>query len=89
MWRRRLSSARGKSSPCKIIYHLTKTISTINSPKILELSGIGRADILSSIGVDLKVNLPGVGENVQEHMRFMMTYELNLSPEFIKEHIKD
>jgi len=64
-------------------------ISTINSPKILELSGIGRSEILSSIGVDLKVNLPGVGENVQEHMYFLVTYELNLSPEFIKEHIKD
>ena len=64
-------------------------ISTINSPKILEFSGIGRSEILSSIGVDLKVNLPGVGENVQEHMYFLVTYELNLSPEFIKEHIKD
>ena len=64
-------------------------ISTINSPKILELSGIGRTEILSSIGVDLKVNLPGVGENVQEHMYFFMTYELDLDPEFVKEHIKE
>lgn len=39
--------------------------SAIKSPHILELSGIGRPDILSKIGVDLKVDLPGVGENVQ------------------------
>lgn len=49
--------------------------SSIKSPQILELSGIGRRDVLESIGVDMKLELPGVGENVQEHMLFTMTYE--------------
>ena len=41
---------------------------TLKTPQILELSGIGRKEVLDKIGVPLKLNLPGVGENVQEHM---------------------
>lgn len=53
----------------------------IQSPKILELSGIGRLDILEKIGVDLKLELEGVGENVQEHTFVGVSYELSGSPE--------
>lgn len=35
--------------------------------------------------MDVKVDLPGVGENVQEHFYFTVTYELDFSSEFIKE----
>ncbi|KAG7097831.1 hypothetical protein E1B28_005149 [Marasmius oreades] len=48
----------------------------IKSPQILELSGIGREDILTKIGVPIKVSLPGVGENVQEHLFVPATFEL-------------
>jgi choline dehydrogenase-like flavoprotein len=43
---------------------------TIKSPQLLELSGIGRKDVLDRLGVDVKIDLPGVGENVQEHVKF-------------------
>ncbi|KAF9040114.1 GMC oxidoreductase [Panaeolus papilionaceus] len=49
----------------------------INSPKVLELSGIGQPEVLSRIGVDVKLNLPGVGENVQEHTFVGVGYELD------------
>jgi choline dehydrogenase-like flavoprotein len=42
--------------------------STLKSPQILELSGFGRKEVLEKIGVPVKVELPGVGENVQEHI---------------------
>lgn len=42
--------------------------SSLKSPQILELSGIGNPDILSSIDIPVNVDLRGVGENVQEHM---------------------
>lgn len=42
--------------------------STVMSPAVLERSGIGRKDVLDQAGVPLKVNLPGVGENVQDHV---------------------
>src|SRR5437016_3935188 len=41
---------------------------TINSPKLLMLSGIGEAKTLRSFGIDVVENLPGVGENLQDHV---------------------
>src|ERR1700680_290249 len=41
---------------------------TINSPKLLMLSGVGEAKALRSLGIDLVENLPGVGENLQDHV---------------------
>ena len=37
------------------------------SPQVLMLSGIGPADHLKDVGVEVKVDLPGVGENLQDH----------------------
>ncbi len=48
--------------------------SALKSPQILELSGIGRKDVLEKIDVPLKLELPGVGENVQEHMFLGMSW---------------
>src|SRR3984893_10779266 len=39
----------------------------INSPKLLMLSGVGEAKALRSFGIDVVANLPGVGENLQDH----------------------
>ncbi|MFK7845986.1 MAG: GMC family oxidoreductase, partial [Rhodothermales bacterium] len=39
-----------------------------NSPKLLLLSGIGPADELSALGIDVVHDLPGVGKNFQDHM---------------------
>ncbi len=50
----------------------------INSPKILELSGIGDATLLKSHGIKLKYHLPGVGENLTDHFQTRFTYETNL-----------
>lgn len=41
--------------------------STLLSPQLLELSGIGDRHILKKIGVPVQVDLPGAGANVQEH----------------------
>lgn len=54
-----------------------ESLRTIGSPQILELSGIGRPDVLQNIGVDVQVDLPGVGENVQEHVGIDMVFELD------------
>ncbi|EKM52404.1 uncharacterized protein PHACADRAFT_260760 [Phanerochaete carnosa HHB-10118-sp] len=40
----------------------------IKSPHILELSGIGDRKILEPLGIEVKVDLPGVGSNVQDHV---------------------
>ncbi|MGE0153760.1 MAG: GMC family oxidoreductase [Reyranellaceae bacterium] len=40
----------------------------VNSPQILLLSGIGPADELRQLGIEAKVDLPGVGRNLQDHL---------------------
>ncbi|KAJ7587543.1 alcohol oxidase [Mycena floridula] len=47
----------------------------LKSPQILELSGIGRPEVLNSIGVPVIVTLEGVGENVQEHNVLSTSYQ--------------
>ncbi|KAF6810274.1 choline dehydrogenase [Colletotrichum plurivorum] len=47
------------------------------SPSVLENSGIGRADVLSAAGIKQLVDLPGVGENLQDHIRIQSSYELS------------
>jgi choline dehydrogenase len=42
--------------------------SAFNSPKLLMLSGIGPADHLREHGIDVAHDLPGVGENLQDHL---------------------
>jgi choline dehydrogenase len=41
---------------------------TINSPKLLMLSGVGEAKALRSLGIDVVEDLPGVGGNLQDHV---------------------
>lgn len=40
-----------------------------NSPPLLEMSGIGQPEVLRSLGVAVKHELPGVGENLQDHLQ--------------------
>jgi len=40
---------------------------TVNSARLLQLSGVGAADLLQPLGVPVVHNLPGVGENFQDH----------------------
>jgi choline dehydrogenase len=47
---------------------------TYASPQLLMLSGIGPADHLRSVGVDVIHDLPGVGENLQEHPNLLNIY---------------
>ncbi|HZG08870.1 MAG TPA: GMC family oxidoreductase N-terminal domain-containing protein [Allosphingosinicella sp.] len=48
----------------------------INSPQLLQLSGIGPAALLRAHGVDVAVDLPGVGDNLQDHFVTGLTYRL-------------
>ncbi|KAL1753254.1 GMC oxidoreductase [Schizophyllum commune] len=48
---------------------------TVNTPQILELSGIGKADVLSAAGVPQLLDLP-VGENLQEHTYTSIAFEV-------------
>jgi choline dehydrogenase len=47
----------------------------INSPQTLLLSGIGNADELKKLGIPVVQHLPGVGENLQDHIEAYVQYE--------------
>jgi choline dehydrogenase len=49
--------------------------SSINSPKILELSGIGAASVLREAGIPVIHELPGVGENLHDHLEVYFQVE--------------
>jgi choline dehydrogenase len=40
---------------------------SVNSPQLLELSGIGQPERLKALGIDVRHALPGVGENLRDH----------------------
>lgn len=46
--------------------------SCINSPKLLQLSGIGDAEHLKAVGIPVVHHLPGVGANLQDHLEVYM-----------------
>jgi choline dehydrogenase len=47
----------------------------IGSPHLLQLSGIGDSDTLKAAGVEVKHHLPGVGQNLQDHLEFYFQYK--------------
>ncbi len=50
----------------------------INSPQLLMLSGVGPADHLRSLGIDVVRDLPGVGANLQDHLEVYVQYSSKL-----------
>jgi choline dehydrogenase len=49
----------------------------IGSVQILERSGIGSATHLNALGIPVIADLPGVGENLQDHLQLRMVYKVN------------
>jgi len=48
----------------------------IGSPQLLQLSGIGPGDLLQKLQIPLVHSLPGVGENLQDHLQIRMQYKV-------------
>ncbi|MGB3835664.1 GMC family oxidoreductase [Castellaniella sp.] len=50
---------------------------SIGSPQLLQVSGVGPAERLRQLGVPVVHDLPGVGENLQDHLQLRMIYRLS------------
>ncbi|AUQ76211.1 GMC family oxidoreductase [Phaeobacter piscinae] len=46
-----------------------------NSPQLLQLSGVGRPEDIRPHGIDMVHELPGVGQNLQDHLDFTLAYK--------------
>lgn len=47
---------------------------SIGSPQLLQVSGVGPAEVLEGAGIPVKLDLPGVGANLQDHLEFYFQY---------------
>lgn len=52
----------------------------IGSPHILELSGVGRGEVLRAAGIAPRVEVPGLGENLQDHLQLRLVYRVTGVP---------
>src|SRR5258708_15426190 len=50
---------------------------SLQSPQLLQLSGIGPAQLLRRHGIDVVHDLPGVGQNLQDHLQFRLMYRVS------------
>ncbi|PZO10743.1 MAG: choline dehydrogenase [Burkholderiales bacterium] len=53
---------------------------SIGSPQILQLSGIGPAALLRQHGIEVALDLPGVGANLQDHLQIRAVYKIDGAP---------
>lgn len=51
---------------------------SIGSPHIMQMSGIGPSQVLKNAGIEVLHELPGVGENLNDHLESVIQYETNL-----------
>ena len=58
---------RGQTAHVRAAREVIVSAGAIGSPKLLMLSGIGRGDDLKALGIDTVHDLPGVGQNLQDH----------------------
>jgi choline dehydrogenase len=59
----------------------------VESPQLLMLSGIGPAEHLRRHGIPVKVDLPGVGQNLYDHLSVTLTYKPNSNAGAINDRI--
>jgi choline dehydrogenase len=53
---------------------------SIGSPQILQLSGIGPAELLRQHGIEVVLDAPGVGANLQDHLQIRAVYKIKGAP---------
>ncbi|MCA0206355.1 MAG: GMC family oxidoreductase N-terminal domain-containing protein [Proteobacteria bacterium] len=56
------------------------------SPKLLQLSGIGPAALLTRHGIEVRRDLPAVGQNLSDHQMVALTYDLKNDPGLNREY---
>ncbi|PSH70331.1 choline dehydrogenase [Phyllobacterium brassicacearum] len=68
--------SKGRACVAKSSAEIILSAGAINSPKILELSGIGDPEILSRAGIEPRHSLRGVGGNLQDHLQIRTVFRV-------------
>ena len=69
-------SVNGEARKARAKREVVISSGSINSPKLLELSGIGKSEFLREHGIEPLHELPGVGENLRDHYSPRMKYSI-------------
>jgi len=59
-----------------IVGELVLAAGAIGSPQLLQLSGVGSGGLLQDHGVPLVADIPGVGENLQDHLQMRLVFKV-------------
>jgi choline dehydrogenase len=70
-------SVKGDAREARATREVIVSSGSINSPKLLELSGIGQPELLQKYGIDVLHELPGVGESLRDHYSPRMKYAIS------------
>lgn len=70
-------SCQGKRQTLAARKEVILAAGVIQTPQLLELSGIGSSELLPSLGIEVKVSNPYVGENLQDHPLTGLSLEVN------------
>ncbi len=70
-----VESAFGRTTHLAVRHEVILSAGAIDSPKLLMLSGIGPAEHLAAHGIELLVDSPGVGSNLQDHPEGVIQWE--------------
>lgn len=62
---------------------------SVQTPQLLQLSGIGPAKLLSEHGIDVRVDAPEVGENLQDHLQMRTIVELSDRRTSLNDHVQN
>ena len=65
----------GKTVKVRARREVILSAGAINSPQLLMLSGIGPADDLQALGIEIQQDLPGVGQNLQDHLELYVQHK--------------
>jgi choline dehydrogenase len=71
---------QGQSKTLRAGREVILAAGAVNSPQLLQLSGIGNQKHLKQHGIPVVHNLPGVGENLQDHLQLRMIFGIDNLP---------
>lgn len=70
-------SRKGKQTTVKAAREVILSGGSVNSPQLLQLSGIGPAEHLQGLGIDVRVDNANVGRNLEDHIGTNYTFRAN------------
>jgi len=71
---------QGSRKEARALRETVLSAGAIGSPQLLELSGIGRGEVLAAAGIAPVKEVPGIGENLQDHLQLRLVYKVHGVP---------